>query len=88
MPYIDNGYRKELDKDIDSLVRTLNKWRDGSKMDGCVNYIVSRLLKGVYPESYFDYNRAIGVLECAKLEFYRRVVSSYEDKKIKENGDV
>lgn len=25
---------------------------------------------------------------CAKQEFYRRVLSPYEDKKIKENGDI
>ena len=31
---------------------------------------------------------ASGALECAKLEFYRRVVSKYEDQKILDNGDV
>ena len=35
-----------------------------------------------------ELNAAIGVLECAKLELYRRVVAMYEDGKIKENGDV
>jgi len=30
----------------------------------------------------------IGSLECAKLEFYRRVAAPYEDGKIAENGDV
>ena len=30
----------------------------------------------------------IGVLECAKLELYRRVAAPYEDDKIDENGDV
>jgi hypothetical protein len=34
------------------------------------------------------YNDAIGALEGAKLELYRRYVSAYEDDKIKENGDV
>jgi len=33
-------------------------------------------------------NDAIGALEGAKLELYRRVISKYEDKKIMENGDV
>jgi len=31
---------------------------------------------------------AIGALECAKLELYRRVAAPYEDTKIAENGDV
>jgi len=30
----------------------------------------------------------LGALECAKLEFYRRLVAVYEDVKIRENGDV
>jgi hypothetical protein len=29
-----------------------------------------------------------GVLENIKQEFYRRIASSYEDKKILENGDI
>lgn len=38
--------------------------------------------------SYQNYNDVIGALEACKLEFYRRLVSPYEDKKITENGDV
>jgi len=30
----------------------------------------------------------VGVLECAKMELYRRVAAPYEDKKKEENGDV
>lgn len=37
---------------------------------------------------YQTLNDVIGALEGAKLEFYRRQVAEYEDKKIKENGDV
>jgi hypothetical protein len=38
--------------------------------------------------SYSTINEVIGVLECAKLEFYRRMASPYEDKRKEENGDV
>ncbi len=38
--------------------------------------------------SYSTINNVVGALEGAKLEFYRRVAAPYEDKKIKENGDV
>ncbi len=31
---------------------------------------------------------AIGALECAKLELYRRLAADYEDQKCKQNGDV
>jgi hypothetical protein len=37
---------------------------------------------------YAHLNEAIGVLECAKLELYRRVAAPYEDEKITESGDV
>lgn len=57
-------------------------------MDGRLNYIVTVLLKRLYTPRYFNYNRAMGVLECVKQEFYRRVVAEYENEKIKENRDV
>lgn len=37
---------------------------------------------------YDHINEVIGVLECAKLELYRRIAAPYEDQKIEENGDV
>jgi hypothetical protein len=49
---------------------------------------VTKILKEIYPLRYFHLNKAIGVLECIKLEFYRRVAAPYEDLKIKEAGDV
>ncbi len=39
-------------------------------------------------KSYQTLNNVVGALECAKLEFQRRVVAPYEDVKIRENGDV
>ena len=57
-------------------------------MDGELNYVVTRILKEVYPLRYFHLNKAIGVLECIKQEYYRRVTAPYEDIKIQESGDV
>jgi len=37
---------------------------------------------------FSDYATAMGIIECVKLELYRRMVAPYEDKKMKENGDV
>lgn len=37
--------------------------------------------------SYAKLNEVVGVLECAKLEMYRRQVAPYEDIKMAENGD-
>lgn len=58
---------------------------------GQLNYRIHTILEE-YVEaagvSYQTYNDMIGALEAAKLELYRRAVSGYEDKKIKENGDI
>lgn len=53
-------------------------------------YGVEKLRK-IYPTGWEIAKRtcsAKGAIECAKLEFVRRVVSPYEDQKILENGDV
>lgn len=42
----------------------------------------------VLPQDYALYAQVIGALDCAKTEFYRRVVAPYEDQKEHENGDV
>jgi hypothetical protein len=58
---------------------------------GDLNYAITTLCLDWLAEtgkSYADYNTVVGVLESAKLEFYRRAVAKYEDQKIKENGDV
>ncbi|MEM3692453.1 MAG: hypothetical protein QXI39_00310 [Candidatus Bathyarchaeia archaeon] len=87
MPYIRQTDRKRLDVQIDALAEALKQFPLES-LDGCLNYAITRLLKVLYQPKYFNYNRAIGVLECCKLEFYRRCISPYEDAKIRENGDV
>jgi hypothetical protein len=33
-------------------------------------------------------NRAVGVLDCLKFEFYRRLAAPYEDKAVARNGDL
>jgi hypothetical protein len=38
--------------------------------------------------NYQNCNDVVGALDGAKAEFQRRVVAPYEDKKIRENGDV
>lgn len=58
---------------------------------GELNYIITNealrfiVING---QSYATINAAIGALECAKLELYRRLAAPYEDTKIEENGDV
>jgi len=89
MPYIEPLMRGLVDDEIKSLIEKLHKDSYlGTKRDGVLNYIISSLIAQLYKTSYTDLNAAIGMLECAKLELYRRRLAPYEDEKIKENGDV
>ena len=87
MPYIKTDKRPVYNDDIEKIVSKL-KEQPLTEVDGDLNYIVTSIFKKFYSPRYFNYNRAIGVLESIKLEFYRRVVAPYEDIKIAENGDV
>ena len=89
MPYIKKDSRLYYDLDIENLIVLL---RASSNQDGDLNYVLSRIVSGTVANSggfrYKDIAKAVGALECAKLEFYRRVGSLREDQAIKENGDI
>ena len=58
-------------------------------LEGCLNYVITLLTDRLYGAGgYAEYNKAIGVLECVKNEFWDRRVRPYEDSKCIENGDV
>jgi len=82
MPYIEMKDRKFYDDVLQSLGTCCSP--------GHLNYVITKLCKDfIYHEHRYDkFNEVIGVLECAKQEFYRRMVAPYEDTKIEENGDV
>lgn len=64
---------------------------DPIKGPGDLNYLITLLLKRYWANSarrYQDINDILGALEGAKSEFYRRVAVSYEEEKIRTNGDV
>ena len=89
MPYIKQERRGELDKRIDDLVNLLITM---TAQDGDYNYLITRILAGGFDlglnPKYSKINAIIGILECIKLELYRRVAAPYEDVKAAENGDV
>ena len=58
---------------------------------GKLNFAITKLCeeyRNMMGDSYCTWNTIIGALECAKLEYARRVVAPYEDRKCDENGDV
>jgi len=88
MPYIKENDRNRLDNCIDNMIKCLDK-QDIALILGDINYTFSRILGGLMKDpSYNKVAMITGVLENIKQEFYRRVASPYEDKKILENGDI
>lgn len=79
MPYIKKEDRIKLNKS--------NISNNSGELNFQITMLINSYLerKGI---SYTNLNEVIGVLECAKLEIYRRLAAKYEDKKISENGDV
>ncbi len=86
MPYIKQADRKPFDPLIEQLAGLM----PATDFAGSLNYVVSRLCGELLKteKNYARINEITGALECAKLEFYRRVAAPYEDRKIAENGDV
>jgi ribosomal protein S3AE len=87
VPYVKQYKRNKYEKILEELVKIL-KALPPEEIDGELNYVVSKILREIYPLRYFHINKAIGVLECIKLEHYRRVAAPYEDSKIEETGDI
>lgn len=84
MPYVDAEARAHLDEG------------GAARNAGELNYAVTKLVDAYLARlsqadgrlRYAHVNEAMGVLECAKLELYRRIAAPYEDEKIAESGDV
>lgn len=95
MPYITKSSREKYDDALDDLILSMELVRshstNGHVPEGDLNYIISTILNNFITmnhKTYSSFNSVIGVLECAKLELYRRHIGPYEDKKIAENGDI
>lgn len=80
MPYIAQKERGELD------------WAErGPETPGELNYTLTKAILSYMqgkPKSYTLYNEVVGAPECCKLELYRRPIASYEDDKLRLNGEV
>lgn len=84
MPYITRDKRAALDPHIAALAGAVETEGD---MNYCI-YKLSCLLIEKMGESYANYSMCGSAMEHAKLEWYRRRVAPYEDKKIIQNGDI
>lgn len=93
MPYIVQPKRDELDPHIDSLLEAIRGLEsddpDHNDTEGNINYIVTRLLKRIYPGNrYAEVNSAMGILGSVQAEYYRKVAAPLENQKEHDNGAV
>ncbi len=83
MPYID---KVERDKITKWLERALGEIDTKGQLCFAIYYLMKE-----FAERRMNFDNASNSLiaaDCAKLEFYRRIMAPYEDKKIEENGDI
>ena len=79
MPYITKEKRQQID------------WGTRPRTSGELNYRLTKTVREYMADkgiSYATINDIVGALEACKLEFYRRVVTPYEQSKLEVNGDV
>jgi len=88
MPYIKGWDRAEFQSAL-SLLSDVVKRRGLS--NGDLNYLMTSLgllYLDKHGRSYDTISDVVKALECAKLEFYRRIAAPYEDGKRDSNGEV
>jgi len=90
MPYIKKEDRekfKKVLKEFEKIAHLGGVPLSAGNLNYLFTSLINEALKGNDP-SYSRYNEIIGMLECCKLELYRRKIAEYEETKIKQNGDV
>ena len=87
-PYIKEEDRGKYNTYIRSISNQINRLGYLERL-GHVNYVITEILLETLPfDRYFNFIVAKVLLEDIKHEIERRLQDNYEDRKIKENGDV
>lgn len=94
MPYIKPELRNKFDPLIEPLAQKIaTESKEETEIAGNLNYSITTLILRVIKIKfgrvrYWLIALVSGMLKNVSDEFYRRVAAPYEDKKIKENGDI
>lgn len=95
MPYIKQELRNQIDGNIAVLAVQIADKLSKTDVDfaGILNYTISTLISKILilkfdKLRYWHSPLVRGVLMDVADEFYRRIISPYEDEQIKNNGDV
>lgn len=84
MPYIKPNDRTKFASYADAIANSADNAGD-------LNYALTVILHGYIKKKglkYANLNEVIGMLECCKMELYRKIAGPYEEQKITENGRV
>lgn len=84
MPYIPAERRRVFDFFLEKIALEIE---NEGELNYCI-YKLSSLLLAKIGENYHNLSLCSSAMEHAKLEWYRKKIAPYEDKKIKENGDI
>lgn len=92
MPYIKDEdrtipVRSDVDLCREEIAAALG---ESARNAGDFNYMISMAISIYLRKNGLNYancNEMVGMLECCKAEFQRRVVDVYEEEKLEENGD-
>jgi hypothetical protein len=99
MPYIKKETRELYNPEIEILAKKIieDSELEAKNWKGDLNYICFKLAKSMeqhlqehykFSFGYQDHSDVISAFRDCADEYSRRVLAPYEDKKIKENGDV
>ena len=97
MPYITPELRDRLDPEIEMLIGQIVNVAPKGKIDGVLNYVVSRIVAASAKEvaardgeswGYHTISEAVKVLTDAAAEMRRRLLDIYETSAIIKNGDL
>lgn len=88
MPYIKEKDKGKYNTYIKSISNQINRLGYLERL-GDMNYVITEFLLESLPfDRYMNFIIAKVLLEDVKHEIERRLQDPYEDRKIKENGDV
>ncbi len=87
MPYIKEKHRAPIDQALIGVFKLIRTYKLNA---GEINYLFTKIMHALFKKTpeYTTINDITGAVVCAREEFGRKVVAPYEDKKIKENGDL
>ena len=85
MPYIEEYRRLKF---IPHLNQILDNIKESGEMTYCIFWLMVNWLRSKSAQNYNERSNSKKVCRDALDEYMRRYMDAYEDRKIKENGDI